>query len=139
MRIDGTVNINPLSSRKNTKGKKGSEAVFKPDTTSQSPAAAPNFAMGQSSGIEAMLALQGVDNNVEGKQRAVRHAHSMLDTLDEIKADFLAGNVGEGRLNRLMAQVTRARQQAEPELISLIDDIDLLAKVELAKMGRYVK
>ncbi len=139
MRIDGTVNVNQVSSRRNTRQKKGTDAVFKPDTAGQVSAPTSTFAMGHSSGIEAMIALQGVDNNMEKNRRVVRHAHSMLDTLDEIKADLLTGSIGEGRLNRLMAQVTRARQQADPELMSLIDDIDLLAKVELAKMGRFVK
>ena len=62
----------------------------------------------------------------------------MLDTLEEMKTDLLSGRVGEGRLNRLMALVTRAREQADPDLDALIDDIELRAKVELAKLGRFV-
>jgi len=138
MRIEGTLGLNAVGSRKNAKDKKSAGKTFKPASTLAPKAPAPNIPMNQTSGIEAMLALQGVDTQHEGKQRTIRHGLSMLDTLDEIKADLLTGNIGEGRLNKLLAQVSRARQQGNPELLSLIDDIDLLAKVELAKLGKFV-
>lgn len=137
MRIEGNVSSGAINSRKNVKDKKQAGQVFKPASASGAKAAAPNVPVVVSSGIEAMLALQGVDDVDEGKRRAIRHGRSMLDVLEEIKADLLVGKVGEGRLNKLMAQVTRARQMADPELGALIDNIDLLARVELAKLGRY--
>ncbi len=147
MRIDGLINSNPVAVRRAGRKKKAGGQAFRPEPAgaasaagAASPAGAgtPAIAPVQTSGIEAMLALQGVDNNLEERRRTVRHAHSMLDTLEEIKADLLLGNVGEGRLNKLMAQVSRARGQADPKLTSLVEEIDLLARVELAKLGRFV-
>ena len=50
---------------------------------------------------------------------------------------FCTGEVGEGRLNQMMALVTQARDEIDPALDALIDDIELRVRVELAKRGRY--
>lgn len=138
MRIDGTSNRNSIGrpTGSQTKGQGG--AVFRPAMATSTKPSAPNVPMAPTSGIEAILALQGVDNQKEKKRQAVRHGQSLLDTLEEVKADLLVGNIGEGRLNKLLALVTRSRQQADPDLDALIDDIDLRARVELAKLGRFV-
>ena len=49
----------------------------------------------------------------------------------------LTGRVSEGRLNQLMAVLGQAREKADPGLDALIDDIELRARVELAKRGLY--
>lgn len=89
------------------------------------------------SGIEALLAMQAVEDPILAKRKAVRRGRSMLDVLDAVKADLLVGPVGESRLNQLMALVGQARTYSEPGLESLIDDIELRVRVELAKLGRF--
>lgn len=137
MRIDGTSARSGINRRAGSKGSNSSGAVFRPATASASKPAAPQVPISNASGIDAILALQGVDNSKQRRKQSMRHGHSMLDTLEEIKADLLIGNVSEGRLHRLMALVSRARQQADPDLEALIDDIDLRAQVELAKSGMF--
>ena len=142
MRIDGTTRRSSVSQRKSSSKAGKSGATFQPAVSSPVAGSASGGSavpVSAASGIEAILALQGVDNSMEKKRQAVRHGQSMLDALEEMKADLLSGAIPEGRLNRLMALVTRARQQADPELEALIDDIDLRARVELAKMGRFVQ
>jgi hypothetical protein len=46
--------------------------------------------------------------------------------------------MAEGRLNQLMAVLTQARERSEPGLDALLDDIELRARVELAKRGLYL-
>ncbi len=102
---------------------------------SQSAAAAP---IAQSTGIEALLALQSVEDPMVGrKKRAIKRGNALLDTLETIKADLLLGQVSEGRLGQLMALITQARERNLPELDGVLDDIELRARVELAKFGRY--
>ncbi len=137
MRIDGTRARSSIKGRAGTRGRSSGGGVFKSSPTETTAPAAPSGATHAATGIDAILALQGVEDSRFAKKRAVRHAQSMLETLEEMKTDLLAGSIGEGRLNRLMALVTRARQQADPELDALIDDIDLRAQVELAKLGRF--
>lgn len=87
-------------------------------------------------GIEALLALQGIDDPLLAKKKTLKRGHALLDALDAIKADLLAGTVSEGRLNRIMALVGQARTEVDPALDSIMAEIELRARVELAKMGR---
>jgi hypothetical protein len=41
------------------------------------------------------------------------------------------------KLDLLMALIGEARERSEPGLDALLDDIELRARVELAKRGRY--
>lgn len=137
MRIEGPSARGSVSRRPGAKGKGSGGAVFQPGDSGTAAQAAPTGPVHSAAGIESILALQGVDDPRFAKKRAVRHGQSMLDALEDVKAELLTGAVGEGHLNRLMALVTRARQQADPDLEALIDDIELRARVELAKLGRF--
>ena len=50
---------------------------------------------------------------------------------------MLVGRVSEGRLNQLMALIAQARERSEPGLDAALDDIELRARVELAKRGLF--
>jgi len=93
--------------------------------------------LAQTSGIDALLALQAADDPLFAKKKAIRRGNALLDTLESIKTDLLIGQVSEGRLNQLMVLISRARDRNVPGLDGLLDDIELRARVELAKFGRY--
>lgn len=60
----------------------------------------------------------------------------MLDLLDEIRAGMLDGAVSEGTLRRLVVLVDAKREDfVDPGLSQVMDEIDLRARVELAKLG----
>lgn len=115
----------------------GSGAAFtieegRPATgTASASAAAPGQA------ISALLALQSVEDPALKKRQLVRRGAALLDALEDLKADLLIGRVSEGRLNLLMALIRQAREQSEPGLDGLLDDIELRARVELAKRGLF--
>ena len=105
------------------------------DTGPQRAAAAgPAVAAG---GIDALLTLQAIEDPLLARKKAVRRGGALLDTLEDIKADLLLGRVSEGRLNQLMALISQVRERNLPGLDHVIDDIELRARVELAKFGRY--
>lgn len=87
--------------------------------------------------IGSLLALQAVEDPTLKKKKLVRRGKQLLDTLDEIKTDLLVGRVSEGRLNQLMALISQARERSDPALDGLLDDIELRARVELAKRGLF--
>lgn len=93
--------------------------------------------LAQASGLEALLALQSVEDPLFAKKKAIRRGNALLDTLETIKTDLLLGQVNEGRLNQLMTLIGQARSRGLPELDGVLDDIELRARVELAKFGRY--
>ena len=135
MRIDGTGRI-ITANRPGTAGKAGG-AVFRPETGQPSARAAQSSGPVAAGGIDALLALQAVDDATVGRRKAVRRANLLLDALEEIQGDLLAGRVSEGRLNRAIALLQQAKTQTDPELEALVADIELRVRVELAKLGRF--
>lgn len=103
-------------------------------TTQRAASAAP---LAPTSGLDALLALQAVEDPTLAKKKALRRGNALLDTLESIKADLLVGQVSEGRLNQLMVLIGQARERDLPGLDDVLDDIELRARVELAKFGRY--
>jgi len=137
MRIDGSGRVQPGASRTSRKEGAG-DGVFKPDMGSAATRASQVPMAANATGIDAILALQGVDDALASRRKAIRRGRSMLDILDEVKADLLAGQVGESRLNSLLALVQQAKERVDPQLDALVEDIELRARVELAKLGRFV-
>jgi hypothetical protein len=86
-------------------------------------------------GVEALLALQDVGGPLERKRRAVRRAGRILDVLDGIKLALLEGELSGEDLDRLRRAVRDERANTDdPALEAVLDDIELRAAVEVAKL-----
>lgn len=136
MRIDNNSRIGNVGGR-SAGGRSASGATFELGQGAPASQSRPAATISATTGIDALLALQAVEDPLLRKRKLVRRGRQLLDTLDGLKTDLLAGNMSEGRLNQLMAVMSQAREQADPELDSLLDDIELRARVELAKRGLY--
>ena len=87
------------------------------------------------SALGALLAIQEVDDPLTGKRRARERGRRLLDTLDEVRVGLLTGTLPKAVLGELARLVTEARESIDdPGLQSVLDDIDLRAQVELAKL-----
>ena len=93
--------------------------------------------MAAMAGLDAILALQAVDGPLEGRKRAVRRGHTLLDLLDGIKADLLVGEVSGERLDQLAGTLSDVRERSSGALDVVLDEIELRVQVELAKQGRF--
>jgi hypothetical protein len=88
-------------------------------------------------GIDALVALQGVEDTTERRRRAVGRGRRALDVLDELKLDLLVGRFEPGLVGRLRALSADLKQASgEPGLDSVLAEIDLRVEVEIAKMTR---
>ncbi|WP_207456737.1 flagellar assembly protein FliX [Azospirillum sp. SYSU D00513] len=87
------------------------------------------------SAISSVLALQEVDDAAARASRGKMRAQEMLDKLDEIRHGLLAGALPRQKLMDL-AQVVQSRRVHvdDPHLAQILDEIDLRAQVELAKL-----
>jgi len=86
-------------------------------------------------GVEALVALQDVGGPLERKRRAVSRAGRMLDALDDIKAGLLVGELSMNDLDRLRRAVRDERAHTDdPNLEAVLDEIELRAAVEVAKL-----
>ena len=86
-------------------------------------------------GIDALIALQGIEDPAERRRKAVKRGRA-LDALDELKLGLLAGTLDHRPL--AAAQVGRGRVSkatGDPRLDTVMAEIDLRVEVELAKIG----
>lgn len=96
-------------------------------------AAAPRAA----GSIDALLALQGVEDPLERRKRSVARGRGALDVLDELKIGLLAGNLGTATVARLRdAAASLKSSSGDPGLDAVLSEIELRVEVELAKAGQ---
>lgn len=136
MRIDNTNRTSGVG-KSGSAAKSGSGVDFVPVGTSAPTRAAPTAPIAGTAGLEAILALQAVGGPLDGKKKAVRRGHALLDTLDEIKADLLVGRVDLEKLDMLSSRLAEMRERSLPGLDAVLDDVELRVRVELAKFGRF--
>ncbi len=124
-----------VAKKSSPKSAAGHGAFQMPETSATRPNSAPANVNSVGS-VDALLALQAVPDATGRRARAVKRAENMLDILEDLKLSVLSGRVPQAHLNRLIA-VLNARRDAlsDPQLIEIIDEIELRAKVELAKLG----
>jgi hypothetical protein len=114
--------------------RRGSSSRFAlPDTTTaaESRAATAPKTVG---GIDALMALQGVEDATERRKRAIKRGRTALDVLDDLKIGLLAG-ARDGRLvERLRAAAADLKTASgDPGLDTVLAEIELRVEVELAK------
>ena len=85
--------------------------------------------------VDALLALQEVDEPLGRRRRAVKRAGKLLDILDQLKLTLLTSDPGVADVQRLAAAVREERAvTGDPGLESVLDQIETRAAVELAKI-----
>jgi len=139
MKIDPTQ-IRPAATRRIGTAQPASGGGFAAALHEESAAAGGNSAVGGTvglGGVSTVLALQGAPDSTErrARQRAVERGDAMLDDLEEIRLGLLLGTIPRSRLEQL-AQLVRARREQvdDPKLTAILDEIELRAAVELAKL-----
>lgn len=86
--------------------------------------------------VDALMALQGVEDPAERKKRGVAKGRNALDVLDKLKLGLLDGSVDGPTLARLkVAADGLTETTGDPELDGVLGEIDLRVAVELAKAG----
>jgi hypothetical protein len=86
--------------------------------------------------VDALLALQGVEDATERRKRAVAKGRNALDVLDRLKVSMLDGSVDRAALAKLkVAADGLTEASGDPKLDSILSEIDLRVAVELAKAG----
>ena len=83
-----------------------------------------------------LLALQEAPDAAERRRQAVLRSTDILDELQQLRLGLLTGSVPRQRLQRLTKLLRdRPGGYADPQLDSIVADIEVRAAVELAKLG----
>jgi hypothetical protein len=86
--------------------------------------------------VSALLALQGVEDPLQRKKRAMGRASRLLDILDDLKVAMLEGRAAPSTLDNLARAVREQRESTDdPRLNDVLNQIETRAAVELAKLG----
>jgi hypothetical protein len=118
------------------RGATASAGGFVPIYSEEAKASAQASGTASVSGVDALLALQGVPGPNSERAKAARRGSDILELLDEIRVGMLEGAVSQSTLNRLVKLVEVNREEfTDPGLSSILDEIDLRARVELAKLS----
>lgn len=95
--------------------------------------------------VDALISLQEVEaadaaeNNDalsgDREQRARKWGRDMLDGLEEIRIGLLTGRIPRDRLNEIADAASRGKTRSnDPRLAAVLEEIELRALVELAKL-----
>jgi hypothetical protein len=137
MKIAGTGPINPPGLRRREKARGTRESGFASELA-QNDGPRGATATGQVESLGSLLAAQEVnDESKNGLKSAVDRAELLLDKLDQLRHGLLMGKISGRQLTDLMNTVRRRQDQfLDPRIREVLDQIELRAAVELAKLRK---
>lgn len=87
--------------------------------------------------LDALLAVQEAGTSTQGRSRGLARGNRMLDLLDDVRHGLLLGAIPVSKLESLLTAVRGQRDHIDdPRLAEILDEIELRAAVELAKLER---
>jgi hypothetical protein len=136
MRIHGP-NGTTLGSQTGNARRTRSSGFALPDAAS-TPETRAAVAPKAAASIDALLAMQGIEDPVERRKRSVQRGKSALDALDDLKIGLLSGNFDNSTVSRLRDAAANLKSSSgDPGLDTVLSEIELRVEVELAKAGQF--
>ncbi len=134
MRVYGPTGTALAGTPASTRRIAGSGFQVSEQTTARNTGAAGSLR--SISTIDALMALQGIEDPTERRKRAVAKGRNALNELDKLKLGLIDGSVDGPTLARLkVAAEGLTEQSGDPGLDAVMGEIDLRVAVELAKAG----
>ena len=134
MRIDPNRPILPASPRRDGKSGSGTGTGFSAAVTGEQPASGPTAARPMLP-VDGLFQIQEMPDALAQRRRAVQRGSTLLDRLDDLRLALLSGSLSPGQIAELQRVVATERGLVDdPRLVAVLDEIDLRAKVELAKL-----
>ena len=116
--------------------KRAAAGAFSLDSAESSKPQGPVPTLRTVGGIDALVALQGLNDPLERRRRAVARGRVALDALDELKIGLLSGAVGQTNIGRLRSIAAELKDRSgETGLDDVLSEIELRVEVEIAKMS----
>ena len=135
MEIKSTSRVGSSAVRRAGTASSSSDSAFKVSESPEQARAQVVSGPSPLAAVESILTLQGIDDSTSGRSRGLSHGERLLDMLDEVRDGLLAGGIPRATLNRLAAAVSKRQESFnDPKLQGVLDEIELRARVELAKL-----
>lgn len=137
MRITGNKPVTGVQGRGARKKAASDGSAFTPAMGDDAPQSSAMSGGAAIQGMDALLTLQEIVDEPDRRSKATKRGHVLLDGLEAMRTDLLGGFVKEGRLEALSHELSEHESSGDPDVDSVIDEIELRVKVELAKLGRF--
>jgi len=135
LEIGGTRRIESSSVRRTGRVSSADSKSFAAEEIHEAKTAAALTGAGPIAAVDTILALQGIEDSADERQRSVNHGDELLRLLDEVRDGLLAGGIPKQTLTRLAVVTAKRRDSfADPKLQTVLEEIELRARVELAKL-----
>jgi len=141
MKIIGPGQVSKSSSTKKSKGGSDASRAEFGKSLSGLDQSAPSGVSGAGgvAQVDSLLHLQEVPDAMSGRSKGLKTAEDMLDALEDIRRGLLLGSIPVPNLKALARMVqNRSDQFSDPMLAEILDEIELRARVELAKLGHDI-
>ncbi len=139
MKVGRTSGTTTSSGPSGARGPAGGSSFTLPGASAAgaAPPAARAGAVAGVASLDALLALQEMGGPLERRRKAVGRAGRILDVLDDLRVAVIDGEVSGAHLEQLVKAVRDQRENTEdPGLEGILDEIEMRAAVELAKLQR---
>src|ERR1700692_1606917 len=131
---NGTTLGSPAANSRRT----SSSSFALPEETTSSPETRAMSAPKAAANIDALLAMQGVEDPTERRKSSVQRGRGALDVLDDLKIGLLSGNFNASTVSRLRDAAANLKSSSgDPGLDAVLSEIELRVEVELAKAGQF--
>jgi hypothetical protein len=87
-------------------------------------------------GVDAVLALQGIETTTDKRRRQRRRGTQMLDAMERLQAELLGGQIDSATVTALRDLARDREASGEPGLDQVLREIEVRAAVELAKLAK---
>lgn len=140
MKIDPTRRVSTPATRKTGKSGGAGGTQFSGLLEGAQESASAQGA-GPAMSVDGLLAVQ--ETNPEGRGRGKQGAErgeELLARLERIRDGLLMGVIPESELRALTTSIKASRERnfTDPRLGEILDEIELRARVELAKLGTFL-
>jgi hypothetical protein len=140
MKIESPTSTKSVGSARKSdkaKGKSDEFARVLEDEEGEDGVASAVHGASPTNSISALLSLQEMSGDEGQSARAKARGEELLARLDELRHALLIGSLSADSLDGLVKLIQSERAlTADPQLAETLDEIELRARVELAKLGR---
>jgi len=138
MKVNGYGIIKPGSNVRRSSSTSGTSSFSDILSAAQADgtgAASEASEVASTANLSSLLALQEISEEERRKQKLVKQGKNMLDTLETLRQKLLIGEIPQHLLGDLERSLSVQKEGIiDPQLLSLIEDIELRVAVELAKL-----
>lgn len=137
MRISQAIRTGSAATARGASGGASRGGGFQVGGPAEAPQTAATRGPATVSSLETILALQSVEEAGERKRRAARQGNEALDLLDDMRIALLSGRLSPESADKLRGLIRQWEgHERDPALADILKQIDLRARVEIAKLDK---